>query len=147
MRPLGGEGKGRAEGCRSKGRSGARGGWRRGGEGEGDPRWGWRREAKAEGGTQKSQRAATPAPEGAVGELGEVVAADDAMDGLEALLVDVLVELASLCLLEERDYKGLHAFPSNITRDGSAITGDDPPSLLILQGMALQLQGMTLPPF
>ena len=47
----------------------------------------------------------------------------------------------------ERDYKGLHAFPSDITRDGPPITRDDTPFLLILQGMALQLQGITLHPF
>ena len=35
---------------------------------------------------------------------------------------------------EERDYKGLHAFPSNITRDDPPITRDCPPPLLILQG-------------
>ena len=48
---------------------------------------------------------------------------------------------------DERDYKGLHAFPSNITRDGPPITRDYTPSLLKLQGMTLQLQGTTLPPF
>ena len=48
---------------------------------------------------------------------------------------------------EERDYKGLHAFPFNITRDEPPITRDFPPSLLILQGMTLQLQGIPLPPF
>ena len=32
------------------------------------------------------------------------------------------------------DYKGLHAFPSNITRDDPPITRDYPPSLLALQG-------------
>ena len=37
----------------------------------------------------------------------------------------------------ERDYKGLHAFPSNITRDDPPITRDFPPSLLILQGSSL----------
>ena len=40
----------------------------------------------------------------------------------------------------ERGYKGLHAFPSNSTRDYT-------PFLLILQGMTLQLQGIALPPF
>ena len=40
---------------------------------------------------------------------------------------------------EERNYKGLHAFPSNITRDDPPITRDYPPSLLIilLQGRSL----------
>ena len=42
----------------------------------------------------------------------------------------------ALCC-EERDYKGLHAFPSNITRDGPPITRDCPPSLLTLQGRTL----------
>ena len=32
------------------------------------------------------------------------------------------------------DYKGLHAFPSNITRDDPPITRDYPPFLLALQG-------------
>ena len=32
---------------------------------------------------------------------------------------------------EDRDYKGLHVFPSNITRDDPPITRDYPPSLLI----------------
>ena len=38
---------------------------------------------------------------------------------------------------EERDYKGLHAFPFNITRDYPTITRDYPPSLLTLQGRSL----------
>ena len=38
---------------------------------------------------------------------------------------------------EERDYKGLHAFPSNITRDDPPITRDYPPPLLRLQGRSL----------
>ena len=38
---------------------------------------------------------------------------------------------------EERDCKGLHAFPSNITRDDPPITRDCPPSLLTLQGGSL----------
>ena len=41
---------------------------------------------------------------------------------------------------EERDYKGLHAFPSNITRDDPPITRDCPPSLLMLQGRSLAAQ-------
>ena len=53
---------------------------------------------------------------------------------------------------EERDYKGLHAFPSNITRHDPPIKRDCPPSLLILQGrpltlrMALQPEALALPP-
>ena len=47
----------------------------------------------------------------------------------------------------QRDYKGLHAFPSTITRDDPPITRDYPPSLLTLQGMTLQSQGIALPPF
>ena len=43
---------------------------------------------------------------------------------------------------EERDYKGLHTFPSNITRDDPPITRDYTPFLLILQGMTLPLQGI-----
>ena len=43
--------------------------------------------------------------------------------------------LADAC--RQRDYKGLHAFPSNITRDGPPITRDFPPSLLMLQGRSL----------
>ena len=35
---------------------------------------------------------------------------------------------------ERGDYKGSHAFPSNITRDAPPITREGPPSLLILQG-------------
>ena len=54
---------------------------------------------------------------------------------------------SSACTCEERDYKGLHAFPSNITRDDPPITRDYTPSLLILQGATLQLQGIALPPF
>ena len=42
---------------------------------------------------------------------------------------------------EERDYKGLHAFPSNVTRDGPPITRDCPPSLLTLQGQPLTHRG------
>ena len=38
---------------------------------------------------------------------------------------------------EERDYKGSHAFPSNITRDYPPITRDCPPSLLTSQGRSL----------
>ena len=38
---------------------------------------------------------------------------------------------------EERDYKGLHAFPSSITRDDPPIKRDDPASLLTLQGRSL----------
>ena len=41
---------------------------------------------------------------------------------------------------EERDYKGLHAFPSNITRDDPPITRDYTPFLQMLQGMTLQLR-------
>ena len=43
--------------------------------------------------------------------------------------------------------EGLHAFPSNITRDYPPITRDYPPSLLTLQGMTLRLKGTALPPF
>ena len=39
----------------------------------------------------------------------------------------------------ERDYKGLHALPSNITRDGPPTTRDYPPSLLTLQGRSLTM--------
>ena len=45
--------------------------------------------------------------------------------------------------LDARDYKGLHAFPSTITRDDPPITSDYTPFLLLLQGMTLQLQGIT----
>ena len=38
---------------------------------------------------------------------------------------------------EERDYKGLHVFPSNTTRNDPPITRDCPPSLLTLEGRSL----------
>ena len=40
-------------------------------------------------------------------------------------VVDLGVAASASC--EERDYKGLHALPSNITRDGPPITRDYPP--------------------
>ena len=43
----------------------------------------------------------------------------------------------------ERDYKGLHAFPSTITRDGPPITRDCPPSLLISQGRSLTARSVS----
>ena len=68
-------------------------------------------------------------------------------DGVQALAADVggalghvhvlerLVQVAQQLLQRDdvaacvRDYKGLHAFPSNITRDDPPITRDYPPSL------------------
>ena len=55
--------------------------------------------------------------------------------------VDGLVLLV-VAACEERDYKGFHTFPSNITRHDPPITRDFPPSLLILQGRSLTVQGV-----
>ena len=61
-----------------------------------------------------------------------------------AAVTDLRLDVADDGACDERDYKGLHAFPSNITRDEPPITRDYTPSLLILQGVTLQLQGIIL---
>ena len=53
------------------------------------------------------------------------------------------VEVLAVPTCEERGDKGLHAFPSNVTRDDPPITRDYTPFLLMLQGMTLRLQGIT----
>ena len=49
------------------------------------------------------------------------------------------------CSCEERDDKGLHAFPSNITRDEPPITRDYAPSLLTLQRRSLTADEAMIP--
>ena len=85
------------------------------------------------------------APHGAVQPDGDVAALVVAPAHAAGARAGGLQRDVATC--EERDYKGLHAFPSNITRDDPPITRDDTPFLQTLQGMALQLQGITLPPF
>ena len=83
----------------------------------------------------------TPPLAGARGEL-LLLLLDDLpalLDAELALLVqDVVAPVERLphahLPVEERDYKGLHSFPSNITRDDPPSTRDCPPSLLRLQG-------------